>query len=111
MTQDQDRTLGHHAASKAKDLEAWTYDEDSRGLMEDFAATGMTAEVGTNGTLTSAYIVLQPGSPRMEFEPFRGVLRFYDNGDRHTTHVGECEARDHAADLLAEHFDGLEIEA
>jgi len=114
MTQDTDTpTLGEQAARMAEQLEDWEPTGEDR-LMEDFAATGMGAEVGTNGAVRDAWIVLQPGSPRMEFSAIGsgdgGALTLYDNGDRHRTHVNPCPAVDRARELLRLQYDGAQVQ-
>lgn len=111
MTQSHDRTLGKEAAGWATEIEAWPDDYDeSRGFLEDFGADDVKAEITASGTLTSAYVVIQPSSPRVQFEPYVGTVTLFENGDRLTTHVGPCAARNQMCDYLAHHFDGVEVD-
>ena len=119
MTRDDDRqTLAKQAARHAENIEDWEPDEGTRTFAEDFGATDFGAEIGGDGTIRDAWIVTQPGSPRVEFSPDLsdrerwGTLTAYADGNKHRTHVNDCEGMDWAAEEVRSNFrhvDGVEL--
>ena len=111
MTRDDDRqTLAEQAARHAENIEDWEPDEDTRTFFEDFGATDFGAEIDGNCVVRDAWIVLQPGSPRVEFSPDLstrerwGTVTVYADGDKHTTHVNPCEGMEWAADEVRSNY-------
>ena len=111
MTRDDNRqTLGEQAARYAENIESWEPDEDTRTFFEDFAAVEFGAEINGSGVIRDAWIVIQPSSPRVEFEPNLGpkdgwgTLTVYEGGDHHTTHVNPCEGMEWAAEEIRTNY-------
>ena len=111
MTRSDNRqTLADRAARTAEQIEDWEPDEDTRTFAEDFAATDFGAEINADGIVRDAWIVIQPGSPRVEFSPHLGpsdawgTVTVYDDGEKHTTHVNPCEGMEWAADEVRSQF-------
>jgi len=104
--------LADRAARTAERLEAYDRRDDGP-IMEYLAATGTGATVAGNGTVTDAWIVIQPGSPRVEFHPWNGSIRVYGNSQQFTRAIFDGEAMravEAAEEILALTYNGLEIE-
>jgi len=104
--------LADRAARTAERLEAYDRQDDGP-IMEYLAATGTGATVAGNGTVTDAWIVIQPSSPRVEFRPWGASIRVAGNGEDFTRSVFPGEAMraiEAAEEILALTYNGLEIE-
>jgi len=104
--------LADRAARTAERLEAYDRRDDGP-IMEYLAATGTGATVAGNGTVTDAWIVIQPGSPRGEFHPWDGTIRVAHGGEDFTRSISPGEAMravEAAEEILALTYNGLEIE-
>ena len=111
MTRSDNRqTLADRAARTAERIESWEPSDETRSFVEDFAATDFGAEINGDGIVRDAWIVLQPGSPRVEFSPHLGpsdawgTVTVYDDGEKHTTHVNPCEGMEWAAEEVRSQF-------
>ena len=104
--------LADRAARTAERLEAYDRQDDGP-IMEYLAATGTRATVAGNGTVTDAWIVIQPGSPCVEFHPWDGTIRVAHDGEDFTRAIFPDEAMravEAAEEILALTYNGLEIE-
>ena len=104
--------LADRAARTAERLEAYDRQDDGP-IMEYLAATGTRATVAGNGTVTDAWIVIQPSSPCVEFHPWGASIRVLHNGEDFSRAISPGEAMraiEAAEEILALTYNGLEIE-
>jgi len=110
MTQTK-TPLADRAARTAERLEAYDRRDDGP-IMEHLAATDTGARIDPSGSVRSAWIVIQPTSPRVEFEPFAKSITVSQNGDEFTRSVFDDEAVaavTAAKESLKIAFDGVEV--